>query len=186
MKPLIIPKILLIVLVILSCSNNITDSVLGQRIFFEVEHINHAWGYMHWGIYIGDSGEIYSYQYDPSVKREDRWKTNQNGVYSEQELFEKFDHHKQFVIELDKDELIQMVSLISSASRGSLSEPDSRMDDAGLWKYKAYTYDNLAQEYKEIILRVEGDWFAENKSWQARVIAAWLETQKAYWLESRK
>ena len=189
MNPLVRLKYLLLLPVLLSCSNSITESVLddvlGQKIFFEVEYINHAWGYAHMGIHIGDSGDIYSYRYDPS-NPEDQWLPNQDGVYTEKKLFEKFDHQKLFVRTIDEKELIHMIILISSANKGGLSQPVSTANDFGIWSFKTYTYDNAVKKYTEVILRVEGDWFAENKTWQASIIALWLEAQKAYWLESFK
>lgn len=183
-------KNLLLLPVLLSCSNNITESVkddvFWQRIFFEVEYVNFASGYSHMGLSIDDSGEMFSYRYDPGVKNEEKWKPNQEGVYSIQELILKFDHQKQFVRTLDEELLTQMILLISGAHKGALSKPVPKGADMGLWKFKAYTYDNAVKEYTEVVLRVEGDWFAENKTWQANIIALWLEAQKAFWLESLK
>lgn len=190
MKSLKYFSILLIAFFVFSCSQSVTepviDNLLGQKLFFEVEYINNAWGYAHWGIQIGDSGDIYSYRYDPGVKYEEKWKPNQEGVYYLQELNLKFDHQKQFVRTLDEELLKQMKLLISGANKGALSKPFPKGADIGSWKFKAYTYDNAVKKYTEVILRVEGDWFAENKTWQASIIVLWLEAQKAYWLESLK
>lgn len=161
MKTLIRFKYLLLLPVLLSCSNNITESVLddvlGQKIFFEVEYINGAWGYMHRGLSIVDSGDIYSYQYDPSAKPENMWKTNQDGVYSEQKLIEKFDHQKMFVRTIEKEELVHLISLISGANKGNLSDPVSKGNDFGIWSFKTYIYDNVVKEYTEVVLRIDGD-----------------------------
>lgn len=186
MKSIKYLSVLLTVLVVINCSQSVTESVIngdfGQRLFFEVEYMNGAAGYVHKGLSIGDSGELFSYR----LSSGDNWISNQKGVYSERKLFEKFNTNKQFVRTIEKEELIQMISLISGASNGTLSKPVGKGDDMGLWKFKSFTYDNAKREYTEVVLRVEGDWFAENTSWQATAIEVWLETQKAFWLESLK
>ena len=186
---------LMILLVMFSCSDSITETAINfdqetpiriDQKLFEVEYINYAWGYSHMGIHIDDTGKLYSYRYEHNIKYEDQWKSNQEGVYSEQKLHEKFEHDKQLVNTINEAELIQMISLISGAIEGNLSKPESKMTDFGIWRYKSYSYDNIAREYTEIILKEDGDWFGENESWQAKAIAAWLEAQKENWLESVK
>ncbi|GAF89870.1 unnamed protein product, partial [marine sediment metagenome] len=126
--------------------------IINQKILFEVEYINGAWGWVHNGRYIDNSGRLYNY-----YLYEDRWKPQRNGIYTESELFEKFNHSKEFVKQIDYNELTQMANLIPAASKGKLSDPVGVMADAGLLTYKGYLYDESENEYIEVILRVSGD-----------------------------
>jgi len=187
MNRLILLNVFLAVFVFITCSNIINASmeinapievdtpvdIINQKILFEVEHINYAWGWMHYGRYIDNSGKLYSYSY-LNANYEDRWKPQRNGIYTESELFEKFNHSKEFVKQISYNDLIQMANLIPAASKGKLSETVHVGADAGSLTYKGYLYDESKNEYIEVILRVSGDDFFENLSPEAKIIAEWL------------
>jgi len=191
MSRLILLNVFLAVFIFITCSNIINSSmeikapievdtpmvIINQKILFEVEHINFAWGWMHYGSYIDNSGRLYSYSY-LNVDYEDRWNPQRNGIYTESELFEKYSHSKEFVKQIDYNELTQMANLIPAASNGILSDPVGVMCDAGLLTYKGYLYDESKNEYIEVILRVSGDDFFENLSPAAKIIADWLISQR--------
>lgn len=187
MSRLVLLNVFLTVFVFITCSNIINASmeikapnevdttvdIINQKILFEVEYINYAWGWMYYGRYIDNSGRLYSYSY-LNLNYEDRWKPQRKGIYTESELFEKFSHSKEFVKQIDYNELIQMANLIPAASKGKLSDPVSVMWDAGLITYKGYLYNGSKNEYIEVILRVSGDDFIENLSPEAKNLAEWL------------
>lgn len=175
MNRLIILKVLLTIFIFIRCIASITDSIIPTKpkILFEVECINYAWGWMHYGRYIDNSGKLYSYSY-LNKNYEDRWKPQRSGIYTESELLEKFSHSKEFVKQIDYNELIQMANLIPAASKGKLSDTVSVGADAGSITYKGYLYDGSKNEYIEVILRVEGDWYIENLLPTAKIIADWL------------
>jgi len=187
MNRLVLLNVFLAVFIFITCSNIINSSmeinapievetsvdIINQKILFEVEYINYAWGWMHYGRYIDNSGKLYSYSY-LNINYEDRWNPQRTGIYTESELFEKFNHSKEFVKQISYNELIQMANLIPAASKGKLSDPVSVMWDAGLLTYKGYLYNGSKNEYIEVILRVSGDDFFENLSPEAKIIADWL------------
>ncbi|MBL1212066.1 MAG: hypothetical protein HND52_01800 [Ignavibacteriae bacterium] len=51
-----------------------------QSIFFELEHVNYAWGYQHAGFYVNRKGEVFTYQYESNSAP---WQPNENNYYTE-------------------------------------------------------------------------------------------------------
>lgn len=189
MNRLILLNVFLAVSIFITCSNIINSSmeinaptevdtppmdIINQKILFEVEYVNGAWGWVHNGRYIDNSGSLYSYSYPFNVNYEDRWNPQRNGIYTESELFEKFNHSKEFVKQIDCNELTQMANLIPAASQGKLSDPVGVMADAGSLRYKGYLYDESKNEYIVVILREERDRYIENLSPAATIIVDWL------------
>ena len=175
MNRLILLNVFLAVLIFIGCSTSIINPIssTNPKILFEVEYINGAWGWVHCGTYIDDLGCVYSYSYG-RVSHEGRWKPERAGIYTESELFEKFNHSKELVKQISYNELIQMANLIPAASKGKLSDPVGVMCDAGSRTYKGYLYEESKNEYIAVILREELDIYIENLSPEAKIIADWL------------
>jgi len=175
MNRLILLNVFLAVLIFVGCSTSIIDPIssTNPKILFEVEYMNGAWGWEHWGWYIDDLGCVYTYSYG-GVSYEGRWNPQRAGIYTENELLEKFNHSKEFVKQIDCNELTQMANLIPAASQGKLSDPVGVMADAGSLRYKGYLYDESKNEYIVVILREERDRYIENLSPAATIIVDWL------------
>lgn len=137
--------------------------------------MNGAWGWEHWGWYIDDLGCVYTYSYG-GVSYEGRWNPQRAGIYTENELLEKFNHSKELVKQIDCNELSHMTMLIPYARKGKLSDPVGVMWDAGSLTYKGYLYDESKNEYIAVLLREECNYYIENLSPEAKILADWLKS----------
>ena len=87
-------KFLVYLPIIILCNSCILDSekVQNSQIYlFEIEYVNHAWGYVHNGLYIDNKGNVFSYKYD---FQDDPWKPKSYDYYSVRELIEKYNHQR--------------------------------------------------------------------------------------------
>ncbi|MDD5773146.1 MAG: hypothetical protein PHX78_06735 [bacterium] len=150
----------------------IESNDLKQKFLFELEHINFAWGYNHYGFYIDNEGSIYSYQYSKNDKKFD---FNENKFYTEEELSEKYSHLKKLIKVIDIKILNEKSKLIESASKGNYSERVGMGADQGGTDYIAYLFDPKINKYKVVELCVEGDWSYFNLSDSAKDLTSWLK-----------
>lgn len=149
-----------------------TPLLPSQNYLFEVEYINHAWGYQHSGIVIEQNGEMFRYSWGTSSPY---WTPTPNELYSLIELETKFNHNRQLIRILPKDTIAAMVGLNSTATVGSYSDTVAVGADAGAVLFSIYQFDSSTQRYQRIPLRLTGDYTFERKSDAATVIANWLE-----------
>jgi hypothetical protein len=147
-----------------------------QKFLFERSYTNFAWGYQHAGVYIDNQGYVYSYAYQIGEKP---WSPQQADSFTELELEERYSHARKLVRTVDSKELLEKYKLIGQASKGQYSKRLQKGADQGAFVSSCYVYDEATGRYKEIELRVKGDWNYENLSPAARELADWLETLNA-------
>jgi len=177
MKRFFVILVTIIFSVCIACGDapNAPIDLNSQQYYFELEYVNHAWGYDHHGYIIESSGEIYEYTIGNVAHPEYVWTPDPNGVYSPAELAEKFSWSRKKAGEIGQSALRDKASLIETAAGGQFSDPEFPMADFGLLKYKCYTYDQENDTYREILLRQEGDCCYINLSVEAIMLAGWLE-----------
>ena len=149
-----------------------------QQYYFEIEYVNHAWGYMHYGYSIESSGNVYKYTITTGEYTEYSWTPDLEGDYTFVELTEKFSRSRAFIANINETELKEYIDFIEAASRGRYSDPSRKMFDAGALKFKCYTYDRETDVYHEILLHQELDTFIINTSPEAIAITMWLKMLK--------
>ena len=149
-----------------------------QKILFEIEHINYAWGYHHSGTYIDNEGNVF--EYDHSYEG---WysKTGYNppdegdGSLTGQQLLEKIGDKKNWIGKIEKKELLDKIKLIPDASKGILSDPGRIAYDAGSTEFRAYLYLDAEDKYIPISLKKRGASSRENLSESGKKLYQWLE-----------
>ncbi|MFC1563342.1 hypothetical protein ACFL6G_00335 [candidate division KSB1 bacterium] len=173
-------KILIIVIILCTgCSDNINYPEIPseQKYLFEFEFINAAWGWNHYGFYIDNEGNIYKFESPLDAPTGDQWTPNSSGIYSEQELLQKYSMLPQFVGKINQFDLELKKNRIGFASKGELSDPKSEMNDAGSLIFKCYYIPEDLEKndvYKEVILLQKGDIMIENLSPDGKYLARWL------------
>jgi hypothetical protein len=145
------------------------EPVAEAQYLFEVQYLNHAWGYQLSGFYIDDRGRVYRYDHSDAVWQPARW-----DVFTPAELAQKFSRNRTGDGQVDAVTLRAMHALIDPASRGPLSDPVARCADAGTHTYLAYQFE--AGVYRPVLLYQAGDLAQLNRSESARVLFAWLRT----------
>jgi len=171
--------VLLCSALILPCNQSqpsLSGQIMKQKFLFERSYTNFAWGYQHAGIYLDNQGNVYSYAYQMGEKP---WSPQQADSFTEPELEERYSHGRKLVRTIDSKELLEKYRLIGQASKGQYSKRLQRGADQGAYVSSCYVYDEATGRYKEIELRVKGDWNYENLSPAARELAEWLESLKA-------
>jgi hypothetical protein len=163
----------------LSCGTTEPDQTLpnlpaDQAILFEVEYVNHAWGYKCSGWYIDREGQVYSYSYEHG---DDPWQPQDHKAITEQELLEKYSHGAEFLGNVDSIEFATVKGLILASAVGSMSDTTQRCADFGTVRYLAYVREDSTLTYHPVLLYQHGDMALRNLSTQARTLFDWLREQ---------
>jgi hypothetical protein len=66
------------------------------------------------------------------------------------------------------------VGKIWEASQGKISQPQMQMADFGEIGYYAYIFDSNTNRYKQVTIKIYGDWMSNNSSSEAEEIYSWL------------
>lgn len=140
------------------------------KIYCERSYTNFAWGYQHHGIYVDPQGNLYSYSYQPKDKP---WSPKQEAAPTAAELEEKYSHGRKLVRQLAPQEWQDKRKLVAAASKGKLSERKQSGADMGSNVCRCYMAEGAG--FKQVELRVQGDWSYENLAPSAKVLATWLE-----------
>ncbi len=145
-------------------------NISNKEVVFQVEYINHAWGYQHHGMLVNSYGNVYRYN------NPEKWHFADNNQLAADSLAKYF-QYATFVdgASVDKTELDKMKKLAISASSGTLSDPENQMADAGTTSYQVYIYDGQKRTWKLYLMQTEGDFYIENSSPAAAIIVDWLK-----------
>ncbi len=147
-----------------------------NKVYCEQSYTNFAWGYQHHGIYVDTEGNLYSYSYQPKDKP---WSPKQDNAPTAQELEDKYSHGKKLIRKIEPQEFQAKLKLLASASQGQMSKRKQSGADMGSNVCRCYVSDAAGQSYKQIELRVQGDWSYENLAPSAKALADWLESLRA-------
>jgi hypothetical protein len=144
-----------------------TDS--GQRILFEMEYVNFAWGHQHRGFYVDSDGGVWTYDVSGTP-----WEPARHDAYTLEELEAKYGSRREPLTTVPARKIEEMRRLIESASRGGLTEPVGNCADFGSITYRAFEYDADGSLYRPVLLYQAGDVALKNTSLSAARITGWL------------
>jgi hypothetical protein len=142
-----------------------TQALRNQKIVFEAEYVNYAWGYQHKGIVVDNQGNVYEYD-----RKGTRWMHDEKEPLREQDLLNKYINTKPLRT-LDAATLRDKFAL-ALAIKNDVSDMKSRCADAGTWTLWAYQQTNGV--YAATLLFRAGDIAQENRSASARELTAWV------------
>jgi hypothetical protein len=161
---------LLCLTIITGCKKeNNAIPALKQEVLFQIDYINYAWGYDHHGLLIDSSGNVRTYRLPNNWHFEDA-----DGTISASDMHENLQQIDTVSFKIDKDSLIANFRKLPYAAMGAITEPKMVMVDAGSTQYSGYIYNANLKQYKQILLKQEGDVLIENKSSEANEIYNWL------------
>jgi len=146
-------------------------SKYNQRIFFQYEYVNFAWGYQHVGWLIDANGNIYCYNNPENWHYDDS-----TGYISSRDMNCNISETDSICFKIDSNELDDKIGLIIDASKGDISEPVHEMYDAGSVVYCGYIYNTYDQKYKKILFKQLGDIRIENSSKASVDLYEWLDS----------
>ena len=138
--------------------------------YFQVEYVNHAWGFNHSGFYITPAGEMYTYD------KTTPW------IFAENNHIQGSDLQANIRASVKRDTLIGSVDiahyqyLALIAKEGKMSDLKMRGADMGVHLCKIIVRDSsiLPNDYREIILSQTGDTETHNLAPEAATLSDWL------------
>jgi hypothetical protein len=167
-----IGKILLISLLSLSfagCKKNyvISDK---QRILFQFEYINYAWGYHHNGFIIDNDGNILTYN------NPEEWNfADKDMSLTESQVSENIRKCISTGDKISADDLKKYTGYIKNIASTKLSALKNAGADAGSLEYICYQYSESTGMYKGYLIKMEGDFTCENLNFYSKKVATWMK-----------
>lgn len=151
--------------------DDIETTTLKQRIYFQYEYVNYAWGYQHAGWLIDSSGNVLCYD-----KPENWYSTDSLGFITSAEMDSNIFKTDSVCYTIDKTTLIDKTGPIKNVSKGVISDPIHEMYDAGIESYYGFTYNEETKKYKKVLLKQIGDFRIDNSASEAVELYEWLDT----------
>lgn len=160
----------LIIVSLQACEKEIIESnEIKQKIVFEFERINHAWGEEHFGWLIDSLGNIHCYNLP------EQWiACDSLGSIAASDLKTNLNKTDSICYVIDKSELKSKFSLIENASKGMISDPKFNRFDAGSFSFYGFIFNSEKQLYKRVLLKQFGDFILENNTVEAKELSNWL------------
>ena len=163
-----------------SCEkNDILKPDPGQLVLFQVEYVNHAWGYAHSGIVIDSAGKVGYFRLPGNWHSPDSL-----GYICESDMDDNYRQLNVVQRTVTKEGLLKYYGMLPDASQGKLSKPYNRMFDAGVTVYSGFLYLPSLKKYKQVLIKQWGDWQIDNYSQEAEEIFKWLKSVYTGTLES--
>lgn len=150
---------------------DLNRDLVNQRILFQHEYLNNAWGHQQFGWLIDSSGIVYCY------KLPEKWiDCDSLGKISDSSMNSNISGATSLCLRLDRTELNGKADMIKKASNGELTKPQHEMFDSGISSYYGFIYDSKNNSYQRILIKQTGDFRIENKTQAAVDLYNWLET----------
>ncbi len=163
----------IIALLFTNCGkSNITknDITIKSQILFQVEYVNHAWGFSHAGFIVDSTGNVYCFD------KPDSWTFCEIGKsISEANMHKNFLATDSICYTIARSELTEMLQLLENTKNGNISEPTSVMADAGITSYLGFSFDENTKNYNSILIKQTGDWEITNSESDAEKLFQKLE-----------
>jgi hypothetical protein len=157
------------ILLIPGCKKNIAISKK-QRMLFQVEYINYAWGYLHTGFIIDSEGNVLTYKNPQDWNFPDKdFSINQNQVK---------ENISKCVIsgeKIPKAELQKYANYIKNISSSRVTALKNVAADAGSLQYLCYQFSENSGTYKSCLIKMEGDFTCENLNFFSKKVSIWLK-----------
>lgn len=158
-----------LIFALVGCDRELYVCLPEQKVVFQYERSNFAWGEFRSGWLIDSEGYVHAY-YQPYV-----WNyLDSNDMMSKAAMEENLMWSDSICYRVDPKILAEKVKLIGLAAEGKLSEPVHLLYDFGAITYNCFAYDPDNQRYRCILLNQMGDFVQYNKSAEAKTLYNWL------------
>lgn len=161
-----------IILLLTGCDHVPSENpryAIRQKVLFQFEYVNHAWGRQHNGWLIDSSGELHCYNLP------DNWTfPDSTGTISAADMEQNLRNTDSVCYQVDAEELKAKFTLLPLAAKGPVSDPVYEMADAGGTVFVGYILNSSTNRYERILLQQLGDVRIDNQSQQAQELYEWL------------
>lgn len=141
-----------------------------QKIFFQFEYINYAWGYQHTGFIIDNEGNVLTFENPENWNFQDN-----NRSLSEIQVSENLSKCRNSGKKISQAELQKYTSYIKNISSSKITAIKNVAADAGSTEYLCYQYYESSGTYKGCLIKMEGDFTCENLNLYSKKVASWLK-----------
>jgi len=168
-KVLIIFSIFLVISFSESCKENFLVSH-EQEILFQMDYVNYAWGYQHYGFMIDNQGRILTYD------NPEKWNfPDDNFILTEKQIVENISMCRVSGEKITAEELKRFSSYIDKIASSKLTASRNTGADAGTFQYICYRFSENSMMYKGFIMKTEGDFTAENLNFYSKKVVSWMK-----------
>jgi ABC-type Fe3+/spermidine/putrescine transport system ATPase subunit len=158
-----------LILFLTGCKKNYVISEK-QKILFQFEYVNYAWGYQHKGFLIDNEGNILTYENPENWNFRDN---NQN--ISEIQVSENISKCSYSGKKIQKEELQKYTNYIKNIASTKISALKNVAADAGSYEYFCYQYSESSETYRGYLIKMEGDFTCENLNYYSKKVAVWMK-----------
>jgi hypothetical protein len=141
-----------------------------QKILFQTEYINYAWGYQHQGFIIDNNGNVLTYNLPV------KWNFPHNdSILTAEQVDENLSACVPSGIRIPPSELQKYINYIDNISLSKVSRPVSVGADMGSMAYYCFRFSESTNSYKASIIKMEGDIEYENFNFYSKRVITWLK-----------
>jgi hypothetical protein len=161
-------SITVMVLLLASCKK---EQILSgnQKILFQVDYINDAWGHEHSGYFIDINGNVFTY------KNPAEWNNYDNNyIVSEDRLNQNLSRCQVSDIKIPDQDLLKYSSYIKNLASSKVSARRNMANDAGKTEFICYQFSESTKTYHGSLIKLEGDYVSENLNFYTRRVTSWL------------
>jgi hypothetical protein len=140
-----------------------------QAIFFQLEYINHAWGFQHNGFIIDNEGSILTYTNPIGWNFPDK-----DYCLSENQVIQNIGKCIKSDKKISIEDLQKYTNLINNIASSKVSAQKNVSADAGSLEFICYQLSESDKIYKGYIIKKEGDYTCENLNFYSKKVTSWL------------
>lgn len=140
-----------------------------QRMLFQLDYVNYAWGYQHNGLIIDVEGNVLTYN------NPEKWNFPENDfILSAEHVAENLDKCRKTGIVIPKDELQRFAGYINNIALSKVTAPKNTGADQGSLEFVCYRFMENDLKYKGYLIKMEGDYTCENLNFYSKKVSSWI------------
>ena len=141
-----------------------------QKILFQYEYVNYAWGYQHSGFIIDNGGNVLTYE------NPENWNfPDNNHNISDIQISENLSKCKISGKKIPPEELQKYTHYIKNIASSQITALKNVAADAGSYEYICYQYFESSENYRGYLIKMEGDFTCENLNFYSKKVAIWMK-----------
>jgi hypothetical protein len=144
-----------------------------DKLIFQSEYTNYAWGYNHNGWMLDNTGQVKRFQ------KSAKWVFPDSlGYVSAFDMQKNMAACDSLMAKVTTSDYTNYARKAYSCINGPMTKPKNTMADAGEHIYAFYVYEPGRNRYKRVILNMTGDWSQENLAPNAKEVVEWMKLIK--------
>jgi hypothetical protein len=157
------------ILILNGCKKNVVINEK-QAILFQVDYVNYARGYQHFGFIIDNQGNILTFMNPQTWNFPDK-----DFNLSESQVRDNLGNCTNSGKKIPQDELKKYAGYIKNISSSKVTAQKNVAADAGSMEYICYQLSEKSGIYKGSLIKAEGDFTRENLNFFSKKVSTWLK-----------